>query len=262
MSTPDTDRPDHLYLLVRAYQDVFIVALATSDRGSREALAHVQGLLLEQIFLALREPLLALARGWTRSLLFREQVATNSYRHALESLAMSAFGDIAAALPACRIQPGRAIAPYLIQIARNNLYDQERAIYEGSEQRHVGQASQAASESAAMWPRSSEAPRGIWGAAGLDEPEDPAGLEDRLIARCDNQRLRQAAEAFWRAKLSQHDRRIVALRLSGEAPAPFETIAEQLGPGWTAAAVRQRYHRALVRTRTYLVDQGLVDGEV
>src|SRR6266498_349390 len=138
MSTPAADQPDPirdvqdvLYPLVCAYQLTFMAGLKEPHPAGREALAPVLGLLLEQIFFDLHEPLLALVRGWTRSLLFREQLATLRYHDALESLAMSAFGDIAAALPTCDLQPDKNIVGYLIQIARHGLYDQERSIYEG-----------------------------------------------------------------------------------------------------------------------------------
>jgi len=220
---------------------------------------------LEQLYADLHQPLFKLAQGWGRSLMIQEQLAAgNSYHDALESLTMSAFGDVALALPRCKLDPDGNVCQFFVQIARHKLHDQQYKIY--SDPPRVYQQDEAHEYS--MWPPLTSKIDGVWeSAAGkedqsyLAEPEDPASIDfdNQLIRNRDNQVYLRAVLHYWQTELPLEERVIVTLRWMVEQPFSFKAIARCLGQGWTAAAARQRHHRILQRTHTYLIEQGLVD---
>lgn len=269
---PDAAQPNHdsalqhrLYTAVSTYQHAREEYQSSSDPVRRAELLGIQQEALEQIYNDLHEPLLKLVGGWGRSLMVQEQRSAKlSYRDALESITMSVFGDVAAALQTCKLNPEKNIRNFLTQIARNKLYDQEYTIYnEPSDSQKKDETRRYA-----MWPSSRSRIDGVWEAelgkadqSYLSEPEDPASIDfdNQLIQNRDNEVYLRAVLFFWRTKLSTEERLIVILRWTIEPPFSFKAIAQRLGEGWTDAAVRQRHHRILDRTCKYLIEQGLVD---
>src|SRR5689334_22951100 len=105
MSTQDADQSDHystdneqLYRMACAYQDAFRAYWVTTDRALQTRLLLEQSRALEQLYAALAGSLHRLVAGWAGSQQVREALATRSYYEALESIALSVFGDIANAL--------------------------------------------------------------------------------------------------------------------------------------------------------------------
>jgi hypothetical protein len=270
--TADGDQPyddlalrRRLYTAVFAYQQARLAHPATTDLVQRDELMAIQQSALEQLYADLHQPLFKLAQGWGRSLMIQERLAAgNSYHDALESLTMSAFGDVAAALPSCKLDPDGNICQFLIQIARNKLHDQQYKVY--SDPPRIQQYDKAHEYS--MWPPPTPKIEGVWETTTgkedqsyLAEPEDPASIDfdNQLIRNRDNQTHLRAVLHYWHTELPLEERVIVTLRWMVEQPFSFKAVARCLGKGWTAAAARQRHHRILQRTRRYLIERGLVD---
>jgi len=254
-----------LYTAVCAYQQALLAYQATTDPVQRKQLMAVQREALEQLFTDLHLPLFKLAQGWGRSLMIQEQLAAgNDYHDALESLTMSAFGDIAAALPNCKLDPDGNICQFLVQIARHKLHDQQYKIY--SDPPHIQQQNEAHEYS--MWPPLTAKIEGVWECAAgnedqsyLAEPEDPASIDfdTQLIQNQANQAYLRAILDYWYNDLPLEERVIVMLRWTVDEPFSFKAIARCLGKGWTPAAARQRHHRILQRTYRHLIQHGLID---
>lgn len=160
------------------------------------------------------------------------------------------------------VDPSRNVRGLLITIARRDLFDQERI--SSSKRREQSRPDQAlpapGDRDGAMWWSEHDMRGGEHAAA---EPKDPASsdFEERLIA---NDQLRRAwphVLAYWQQTLPPEDLWLLIARWYHDPPIPFKDIAELLGAGWSEAAVKQRHHRILKRTRTYLQEQGLLDGD-
>ncbi len=239
---PDADQPYNdralqrrLYTAVSAYQQALAAYRTTIDLVRRDELMVVQREALEQLYADLHQPLFKLAQGWGRSLMIQEQLAAgNSYHDALESLTMSAFGDVALALPRCKLDPDGNVCQFFVQIARHKLHDQQYKIY--SDSPRVYQQDEAHEYS--MWPPLTSKIDGVWeSAAGkedqsyLAEPEDPASIDfdNQLIRNRDNQVYLRAVLHYWQTELPLEERVIVTLRWMVEQPFSFKAIARCLG---------------------------------
>lgn len=267
-SLSSSDEQGQLYDLACTYQDAVRAWMITTDARQRTQLLQEQATALEQLYKLLAEPLRRLVSGWRRSQQFSEVMTTRSYREAIDSLALSSFGDIAAALtrPTCRLQREKNVRGFLIQIARYGLSDQERSIYRQpyTSSNQGNELIQSGEPAAAMWWLVSSTPSGVWeghDTYSLAEPEDTqtAEFEYEVIQRLDDRQLWQAIWHTWRTTLADEEWQIVSLRWLTESLMPFDAIAEQLGPGWTAATVRQRHHRIVQRARQHLNERGLLE---
>jgi hypothetical protein len=177
---------------------------------------------------------------------------------------MNLYFHVVDALPQLHVDPDKNLLACLKTIARRGMFDENLRIYQDA-LRHsiVGAADQTAasgSRSAQMWPehrRSDPRMQYDLRESDLIDPHS-VDFEDQLVAALDQRACYQAVWAFWQT-LADVDEQIVQLRWNARPPVPFETIAQQFGAGWTAAAVRQRHCRILSRTRTHLQEQGLID---
>jgi DNA-directed RNA polymerase specialized sigma24 family protein len=77
---------------------------------------------------------------------------------------------------------------------------------------------------------------------------------DRVLTRVAQQPIRDAINKALAAIHAPEDCVILMARLIADPPQPYEAIAERLGAGWTAAAVRQRYRRARLQLQEILKD--------
>lgn len=258
-----------LCIAVLAYQRALAEYRESTDTMRKAALLDLQQQLLEQIYADLHDPLFSLVKGWGRSLLMQEQRSTSANANdALESITMSVFGDVAFALQTCKLDANRDVCNFLIQIARNKLHDQEYRIY--NNRLHLTQRDE--NYQSSMWPAPQSWVGGVWGTESsaedqsyLAEPEDPASIDfdNQLIRHRDDETFLRSVLQFWKTGLSGRDFLIVKLRWTVDPPLSFLAIAQRLGEGWSAAAVRQRHHRILRRTYDHLIQQGLIEpGEI
>lgn len=254
-----------LCVAVLAYQRALAEYREATDTAHRAALLELQQQLLEQIYTDLHDPLLSLVKGWGRSLLVQEQRSTSANANdALEAIVMSVFGDVAFALQTCKLDPTRDVCKFLIQIARNQLHNQEYTIY--NSRLHFFKRDQGNQFS--MWPARQGSVGGVWQSTSgtedesyLAEPEDPASIDfdNQLIRHRDNQTFLCSLLQFWQTSLSDDDFLIVGLRWMVDPPRSFNAIARRLGEGWSAATVRQRHRRILQRTYKDLIEKGLIE---
>jgi DNA-directed RNA polymerase specialized sigma24 family protein len=228
--SPDiANRPDPIVELVSRCQAAY-TAWATAEEPERNALSEAYRLLLEELWTLLADDLRHITRGWIRS-----NMAPDA-----ESLALNMFGNIVFSLPKLQIDPQRNVRNLLLTIARRGLIDDYRRSHPSSPQR---QATHAAS---------------IDNQPELIDPES-AQIEDRTVRRLDGVALLKAVWHYWRNSLIPVEYEIMKLRWRSDPPSPFSDIAAQLGPGWEEAAVRQRHHRIMDKTRKYLRANGLID---
>ncbi len=249
-ATPESSQTE-LVEAVLSYQKLRNELMHTSELEENERLAQEMRQVLEHLWTLLGTDLRQVTRGWTRSLVAQDLLATRTYHEALEALAMSLFGDIAAALPNVQIDPSKNIRAYLMRIAYTKLADQAQMYGRRPTYRRD---------------QPDEVSSGVWGNDGagewmLSEVADPDSFnwEDRVTERFDDLVITHAVADYWRRSLKPADRAIMELRFASDRPLTSQEIAERLGPGWTAAAVRQRIKRVLMRTREYLSNRGLLD---
>lgn len=205
----------------------------------------------EQLYQLLQDDLHRIARRWLRSGLAPD----------ITSLALNMFTCIFIALPKLHIDPEKNVRSLLLLIAQRGMYDDYRTTMSDRLRQRVKPAVDDASldsgeQGARMWPDDP----GSSGSSNFSMQQDlidPASIEseDRLIQKIDGQKYLSVILDYWKHALSPVDRQIVDLRLKDIA---FKDIVVHLGAGWQETAVRQRYRRVLLRTRSYLCTIGLL----
>jgi hypothetical protein len=266
--TPQPDDP--LLAVVLRYQEFYDSWLVETDRARRAALRDALHACQEELWPLLADPLLRVAQGWLRSGVARDMWACpTSYPNredVLRSLAMNMYIHVIDALPQLQIDPNRNLLACLKKIATWGMFDEHQRIYHDAP-RHP--SSQAADQTAApgsraaqMWPARRRSDTHLRNGQAASESADLRSMdfEDQLTALLDQRACCQAVWAFWET-LAAVDQQIVLLRWNRQPPIPYETIAQQLGPEWIAATVRQRHCRVLSRTRAHLQQLGLIDGD-
>jgi DNA-directed RNA polymerase specialized sigma24 family protein len=213
-----------------------------TDLARREVYGQAYQAAVERLFELLEQDLERIARGWVRS-----GIAPD-----IHSLKYNLFTPIFQALPKLRVDPERNVRNLLLTIARRGIYDMYRQDMCGASSRSSS-SSMVDSDSMQMW---SQLPS-TYGYFQLDYDVDRASLnaEDTWINVIDNQECLDAISQFWARALVEIDRQIVALRLRDLT---FKEITRRLGSGWGESAVRQRYHRVILRTRQHLQAIGLI----
>jgi hypothetical protein len=250
----------HQIELIQYCHDL-LLTFSGKEQGRLE-LEQKKGELINALYYALEPDLLTLAKGWMRSMQFRDFASTRSYQEALSTLAKSAFGAIVDAIPTLRIDPERNVRKLLITISRRDLYDQEHKIYNSNHRLSPKKESQVQSGelAAAMWQSTAEQSdtENIYSDI---KDENSTDFEEKLLQQDWVDTIWPVVEGFWQQRLSPDDRWLIQLRWFQTPPVPFKDIAQQLGPGWTEAALKQRHHRILRKTFQYLQSQNLVDND-
>jgi len=267
---PAPQPDDPLPTVVLRYQDIYQAWAVETHAVRRATLRATLHACQEELWLLLAEPLLRVAHGWLRSGMAHDMWACpTSYptrEDVLRSLAMNMYLHVIDALPQLRVDPSKNLRACLKQIATCGMYDEHQRIYRDAPRRPSGQAAEQTpapgSPAAQMWadPQHSTAP--LHADQDAAEALDPQsiGFEDQLARLLDQRTCCQAIWAFWET-LAPVDQRIVLLRWNREPPIQYESIAQQLGPDWNTAAVRQRHCRIISRTREHLQKLGLIDGD-
>lgn len=257
---------DPLPAIVLRYQQLFWAWEAETDAARRAELRAALHACQEALWPLLAEPLVRVAHSWLRSRMARDMWASpSSYpgrEDVLRSLAMNMYLHVVDALPQLRIDPEKNLLACLKKIATWGMFDEHQRIYGDAKRQPGGQANAAGEQSVRMWPaRTGGIPptHSDDEAAKLQDPRS-VDFEDQLAALLDRQACCQAIWDFWET-LTPADQRIVVLRWRRTPALPYETIAQQLGSTWTAATVRQRYHRVIGRTRAHLQKLRLIDDD-
>lgn len=264
---------EHLGSLVKGFQCALEYLRRAQEVNASVALRDEQQRVLEQpwrqtmsdaideLYRALEPDLQKLAGGWIRSKQFHQIAGTREFSAAVRTLAMSAFSAIIDSLPMLRIDPNRNVRKLLITIARRDLYDQERKIFNPGPRdqiKHDGPL-KPGDPDAAMWqPRHEALSNKVTASIELKDGAS-TDFEEQIIDRDRSQRLWPIVTEFLQENLSPEDLWLIQMRWFHEPPMPFKAIAQHLGEGWSEAAVKERHYRILKRTRKYLHDQGLLD---
>jgi hypothetical protein len=255
--------------LVLHYQRLYRSWSIETEPERRAALRDSLCACQEQLWPLLAEPLLSVARSWLHGGVARDMLASPACYPSLEevmrSLAMNMYIHVLDALPQIQVDPSKNLLAYLKTIAKRGMFDEQQRIYRSGPRRPSNPADENSlapgSRDAHMWNQHS-ASHGVSpsGADAADLP-DPQSLdfENQIAALLDQRACCQAIWTFWET-LGEAEQRIVLLRWNREPPVPYEDIALQLGPGWTAQTIRQRHCRLLQRTRDHLQRLGLLDG--
>lgn len=217
----------------------------------------------ERLWPQIAEAMAAVAKQWFGSTIGRElapataQTSFPRSADALDSLAMSMYLYVIEALPQLEVNPDLSLRSCLKQIARRRLIDDERR----QKRRLLGHITRPAepitsTRESAMW---FERVRGQGLAFDGEQAEiaDPASQNeaDAITCRLDRSEVLAAVHHFWKTTLTDDDRAIMR-RWDQDPPTTFRELAEQLGAGWTDSMIRQRHHRIMQRTRSYLAEQG------
>lgn len=260
-----SDQPSQAALLrsVQHYQQTYHEWAEEIDPLRREMLRGQQHQHLNAIWELMREPLIRfVGRKWIQSAKAYDMRTNPSYQNEQEireSLAKNAFGYVIRALPKLNVDPNRNLVACLITIAHRELADEHHQVYR-SPVRLGRRATFACNNEQSAMSSDTEStlpdiPVRVSLDAGQFDVADPASmeLEESTIATIDNHQSMQTIQAYWQEHLDTHDKIIMQFRFATNTPAPFKTIANELGDGWSEAAVRQRCHRILERTRKYLI---------
>lgn len=264
----DLSPSDQLLTVVLHYQQIYRDWSVEVDKERRAALRDALHRCQEDLWPLLAAPLLIVARGWLRSGMAQDMCASpTSYpdvENVLCSLAMNLYIHIVDALPQLQVDRDKNLLACLKLIARRGMFDENLRIYRAvprqSNARATEQTIAPGTRSAQMWPEHRRSNAHMRDNLHEAEPVDPdtVDFESQLVTALDQRTCCQAVWTFWQT-LAGEDQQIVQLRWNHEPSVPFETIAQQFGPGWTAGTVRQRHCRILQRTRTHLQELGLID---
>jgi len=265
-SAPQPDDP--LPAIVLRYQELYHAWSVEAYVERRSALRDALRTCQEELWSLLAEPLLHVAHGWLRSGVARDMWACpTSYPNredVLRSLAMNMYLHVIDALPQLRVDPTKNLLACLKTIATRGMFDEHLRIYsDGACQsdRAANQPTTPGSRATHMWPTRGRSNTHLRDQE-ISDLADPQSMdfEEQLAVLFDQRACCQAVWAFWET-LTADDQRIVMLRWNRQPPIPFEMIAQQLGPEWTAATIRQRHCRVMTRTRAHLQELGLIDGD-
>jgi hypothetical protein len=209
------------------------------------------------------------AARWTRSASYADYRRLFGHTDTLRSLAMIGFMAILEALPGLQIQPDKNVVGLLVIIARRGIRHYNWNSYKEdqprSSQAHSDAPATPGSADAAMWP-TVEYIKTFFGV--LDEAThetmdtvDPKSLdaEERLIQAQHATLCWQQRWEYWRGALSPESLLIVRKRLLVEPPLPYSEIVTLLRDGWTVAAARKRFERAVEQGKRYLSEQGYLE---
>lgn len=254
---------DPLLEAILRYQQIHRVWVSQADPELRTGRAQQLRDSHDVLWPALAPPLVDVARSWLRSGIGRDICANPASYPALQdvlySLAINLYLHVVDALPNVQVDPAKNIRAYLMTIARRGIADEYYQVY-GYHARQGAQRNQP--QSGAGPGAAPGTPARVGSDAGAGAVADLGDtIESWLIDAIDRQRCWQLVQEFWRQTLTLIDCRIITLRWSATPPLAFEHVAQQLGPEWTAAAVRQRHHRILARTRQHLRAAGMLDRE-
>jgi hypothetical protein len=270
-SSPSQDEPtsqNSLCAVVQRYQHAYRIWQAAVDTDQQAALREQLRDCHDALWPLLAPHLCNAARGWLNSGSGQDLRATSaSYptvADVLESLAMNLYLHVVDALPALDVNLDQNLLACLMVIARRGMSVEHHRVYSHSSRRPKPRTGDAASvsEVGTMWStHTAQSTNAAWADGSSAEPPDPEScdLEERLVAMIYKQECWRAVQAYWRSTLSEVEHVIIKIRWRTLPPVAFETIAQQLGSGWTAGAVRQWHHRILSRRYQHLSDQGLVD---
>jgi hypothetical protein len=257
-------------MVVLGFQRTYLAWANENDPERKAAWRDELRLYNDALWELLAGPLHDVARGWINSDVGQEVRATSAGPHcqqdALESLSMHLYWPILDALPKLKIDREKNLLGCLMTIARRGISNENRRVYvkgPGYAHRLEGEPIPESGEpTAAMWPVNGNDYHSDYfeGAEGQVDPTT-WDLEDRLVMIIDRQRCWREVQVFWQRNLVVDDRRIITLRWRTDPPIEFNIVAQRMGPGWTAAAVRQRHARIMRRTREYLQELGLIDYE-
>ena len=254
----ESESPDQARLqqAVQDYQQAYNAWEIEFNPVYRAELYQQLRMTQDSLLMLLLPPLLKVAQGWSQSGAMRDmydnRASYPAYRDAMEALALSLYLHVVDALPKLKVDPERDLCACLMLIARRGIYDENRRIYSQTPRWRKGNSGPIVES------LYKSRPVGDGTDYDTDELADPAShdMEAQLIALCDVQMLSMRVQEFCQHASSDEDRHILMARLQTTPPVRFTLIAEQLGPGWTAATVRKRYERALKRLRIYLEAQG------
>jgi hypothetical protein len=265
----ETSLSDDLYVVATSYQNIFKAWSLEIDQDRRE---HWRNLLrphLEQLWKLLEDKLVEVACGllWTG---MAQDLLTNPDSYPFLSdvhnaLAVNLFYHVIDRLPKLPIDPNKNLLGLLLVAARRGFLTENRRIYHKIVRYSIRKKSSRAPtsgdrEEALSSERSSTASylRSHFNLVELADPQcdDIAG---DVVAALHRKGCWEAMPAFWRKHRRSEDRFIFEARCLAEVPTPFKKIAERLGPGWTEAAVRVRYHRVVREIRRYLTKLGRLD---
>src|SRR5689334_16212394 len=267
-AAPQPDDP--LTVVVLRYQQLHHSWSTETHAARRAPLRIALRETHEELWLLLAEPLARVAHSWLRSGMARDMWATpSSYpsrEDVLRSLAMNMYLHVIDALPQLQIDPSKNLLACLKLIATRGMFDEQRRIYQSGPRQPSSQAAEVlptpGSSAGQMWPSNRSTTAHVRKGQDPSDLADPQSVdfEEQLAVLLDQQACCQAIWAFWEM-IADVDQRIVMLRWNRQPPLPYEAIAQQLGPEWNAATVRQRHSRIISRTRAHLQQLGLIDGE-
>lgn len=251
-----------------AAQDA-VARCVAADLAQRDYLGAEVRRRYEALWHVMETTLIRDAARWTRSASYADYRRLFGHTDTLRSLAMIGFMNILEALPGLQIQPDKNVVGLLVIIARRGIRHYNWNSYK-EDQPRLAQAPGDApatpgSADAAMWP-TMEYIKTFFGV--LDdtthetmEAVDPKSLdvEERLIQAHHATLCWQQLWAYWEHALSPESLLIVRKRLLVEPPLPYAEIVTLLHDGWTVAAARKRFERAVEQGKRHLYEQGYLE---
>lgn len=246
----DADANNHmLCMYIEEYQQAWRDWQDATTDKDRACHWNLLGDIQENMWPLIEEVLRPLARSqlhtWVARDLMTHTTPSDGSLSSLDSLVMSLYALLQSELPKLKIDPTNNVPAFIRRVVQNRLSDQGRKLI------RYHQRTISADERARGTPDA-----GAW----LDSLRAPNSehTAEQFIARLYYTDVFRHVHAYWEQTLNTEDNQIMQ-RWKEDPPTPFRAIAEQLGPGWTEGAVRQRHHRILQRTRAYLEEQGLSD---
>lgn len=242
---PYPRQPSDVGAAIRSYQHHAHLLKEQRLPDDRAALAAS----LQLIERELAAPLVREAWGWRGSHAFREVLESLSREEgidaAVQRFARLLFLHILVQLPKLKVDDSKDAVGLLVVVARRGMRREEQRMYH----RHLGGNG-----------RGTQVPLRLSQVAlddteiDIPDAESEAELEDLLDRLARKGQLQRLVMVLSDLRHDPIEYQILERRLLTEPPLPYADLARLLGPGWTAAAVRQRFTRLCARLRKQIDD--------
>lgn len=178
-----------------------------------------------------------------------------TWKCAVQDLTSIIFADMIEDLLKVELDPTRNAYGLLMTMAHHALYDLNQRTQD-RRQKPAMEPLQPGDQEASMAPTQTHAVQALHyddDGALLDVLDQESEFTDRVLER---ERLRECWPIVQNVlrSVEEVDRQIFALRVEHDPPVPFKQIAQEFGPGWTEAAVKQRFYRIMLLLKKQLRD--------
>jgi hypothetical protein len=254
-----SDVQERVARLAMLYQILEGEAKLTLEPSQQAAIRASYNKITEALWEEIKSPLTAMTNAkwvasWTKIGYFDDRKTYFSRIRKAETLALIGFSHICQQLPNIDLDPQRNILSLALVIAQRGISHEYKLHFDKNQMRAATAPIESGTPAAAMWVDAQPTDT-----VGPVEIVDPAWteIEQRILEGVDRHDFREAVQVFIAKHLSPEERLILQRRWFEEPPASYESIATELGTGWTANNASVRHYRALKKLQKHLRSLGI-----